>query len=309
VKRFTWILTLLVNVLATPGGAETTRPANVVQIAPGIFIAEGAVAVANGENLGAISNCAFIVGDAAVAVIDTGGSFASGVSLKAAVQAHTSLPIRYVINTHMHPDHVLGNAAFRAEGTVFVGHAKLPRALAARAQQYMQANRALIGETGFAGTEIVLPTLLVDSEATLDLGSRLLRLTAHPTAHTDNDLTVFDEKTGTLFLGDLLFKNHLPAIDGSLNGWLAVLDDLVKLPAAGAVPGHGPASLPWPQGAEAERAYLSALRSNLRSAVKAGWPLARAMESIPAEGGEPWRLIEDFHKRNISAAFGEMEWE
>lgn len=308
-KRFAWILTLLVNVLTTPGGAESPLPANVMQIAPGIFIAEGAVALASSENLGAISNCAFIVGDAAVAVIDTGGSFASGVSLKAAVQAHTSLPIRYVINTHMHPDHVLGNAAFRAEGTVFVGHAKLPRALAARAQQYMQANRALIGETGFAGTQIMLPTLLVDSETTLDLGSRMLRLAAHPTAHTDNDLTVFDEKTATLFLGDLLFQDHLPAIDGSLNGWLTVLDDLVKLPAARAVPGHGPASVPWPQGADAERAYLGGLRNNLRSAVKAGWPLAKAMESIPVKGGEPWRLIEDFHKRNISAAFGEMEWE
>ena len=120
---------------------------------------------------------------------------------------------------------------------------------------------------------------------------------------------MFDESTKTLFLGDLLFADHLPAIDGSLNGWLAVLDDLVRTPAARAVPGHGPASLAWPQGADEERAYLGALRSDLRQAVKSGWPLARAVDSIPVHDAEHWRLIEDFHKRNISAAFGEMEWE
>lgn len=308
-KRFAWILTLLVNVITTPVGAESLKPANVTEIAPGIFVAEGAVAVASAENLGAISNCAFVVGDAAVAVIDTGGSYQAGARLRAAIRALTALPIRYVINTHMHPDHVLGNAAFSEDGAMFVGHARLPRALAARAQQYIQANQAIIGTPGFARTEIVPPNVLVADELTLDLGGRALKLAAQPTAHTDNDLTVFDAQTGTLFLGDLLFKDHLPAIDGSLNGWLTVLDRLAGLPAARAVPGHGSPSLPWPAGADAERAYLSSLRTDLRRAVKAGWPLARAMEAIPVEGGEQWRLIEDFHKRNISAAFGEMEWE
>jgi quinoprotein relay system zinc metallohydrolase 2 len=295
--------------LVTQAVAHDASPAAVTQIAPGIYVAEGRVELANGANGGAIANRAFVVGGEAVAVIDTGGSFANGVRLKAAIRAVTALPIRLVVNTHMHPDHVLGNAAFRDEGTVFAGHAKLPRALAARAEQYLQANRALIGEAGFAGTQIVPPTLLVERESTIDLGGRVLRLTAHPTGHTDNDLTVFDERTGTLFLGDLLFATHLPAIDGSLNGWLGVLDGLTAIPAARAVPGHGPPSLPWPEGAAAQRAYLSALRTDLRAAVRAGWPLSRALGAIPVHDAEQWRLIEDFHKRNISAAFGEMEWE
>jgi quinoprotein relay system zinc metallohydrolase 2 len=309
VKRFICISTLLVKLLLTSAMAQNSAPTMVTQVASGVFVAEGRVELANGTNLGAIANRTFIVGDEGVAVIDTGGSFVNGVSFKAAIRAVTQLPIRYVINTHMHPDHVLGNAAFRDEGTVFVGHAKLPRALASRAQQYLQSNRALIGEAGFAGTEIVPPTLLVDSEMSLDLGHRILRLTAYPTAHTDNDLTVFDESTKTLLLGDLLFADHLPALDGSLNGWIGLLDRLVTVPAARAVPGHGPVSVPWPQGAAAERAYLTALRGNLRAAVKAGWPLARALDAIPADKPEQWRLIEEFHKRNISAAYGEMEWE
>ena len=274
-----------------------------------MFVAEGQVALASADNRGDIANRVFILGEQAVAVIDTGGSFQAGDALKTAIRARTSLPIRYVINTHMHPDHVLGNAAFREEGTVFAGHAKLPRALAARAGQYLEANQRLIGEAGFSGTQIVPPTLLVEGEAQLDLGGRVLRLTAHSTAHTDNDLTVYDEKTGTLILGDLLFEDHLPVIDGSLNGWLAVLDRLAERGAARAVPGHGPASLPWPEAAADERAYLRALQGDLRMAIRAGWPLSRALVDIKPQGREHWRLIEDYHRRNVSAGYAEMEWE
>ena len=174
-KRLVCFFAVLVKLLTTAALAENAAPAAVTQIAGGVFVAVGPVALASGANLGTIANRGFIIGDEAVAVIDTGGSFASGVSLRAAIQKITALPIRYVINTHMHPDHVLGNTAFRGEGTTFVGHAKLPRALAARAGQYLQANRALIGDAGFAGTEIVPPTLLVEKEMTLDLGHRILR--------------------------------------------------------------------------------------------------------------------------------------
>jgi len=308
-KKIVCLLIALLETFSCPAFAQDTAPAMVTEIAPGVFVAQGRVALASRANLGAISNRGFVIGEAAVAVIDTGGSFAAGASLKAAVRARTQLPLRYVINTHMHPDHVLGNAAFADDGSVFAGHHKLPRALAARAEYYLPANAALIGEEGFARTRIVAPTLLVEAERTIDLGNRILRLTAHPTAHTDNDLTVFDEKTGTLFLGDLLFAEHLPVVDGSLLGWLAVLDGLARTQAMRAVPGHGPASVPWPSGADAQRRYLEALRTDMRAAIRAGWPLAKAVSAIQADDAGNWRLTEEFHRRNVSAAYAEMEWE
>jgi hypothetical protein len=98
-------------------------------------------------------------------------------------------------------------------------------------------------------------------------------------------------------------------IDGSLNGWLTVLDRLAQRTASHAVSGHGPSSLPWPGAADDERRYLNALRSDLRSAIRAGWPLAKALGDIKPAGGEHWQLVEDFHRRNIAAGFAEMEWE
>jgi quinoprotein relay system zinc metallohydrolase 2 len=251
----------------------------------------------------------FIVGESGVAVIDTGGSRVAGERLRATIRRHTDLPIRYVINTHMHPDHVFGNAAFRAPGTIFAGHRKLARALQARGTYYLEANRPLLGDALIGGVEIVLPQLAIDGTQELDLGSRTLVVTAHATAHTDNDLTVFDVSTATLFAGDLLFSQHTPALDGSIAGWLSEMDELKSLPAERVVPGHGPASLPWPSGMDDQFRYLNRITGEVRAFIAAGRPLNEAMEQIGRDEAGKWLLFDEFNARNIAAAFAELEWE
>ena len=258
---------------AAAASAHALEPLAVREIAPGVFVHQGRYELFTPRNEGDVSNSGFIIGRDGVAVIDTGGSPRVGVALLAAIRVRTQVPIKYVINTHMHPDHVFGNVAFEGEKPTFVGHHKLPRALAARAERYLAINKELLGDEAFAGERIIAPSLLVDDKLELDLGDRTLLLEAQKTAHTDNDLTVLDKKTGTLFLGDFLFVEHVPALDGSIRGWLALLDQLKqRTDVARVVPGHGPPTVAWPAAMVPEQRYLDRLAQDVRAMINRAKP-------------------------------------
>lgn len=282
------------------------------EIAPGVFVHQGVHETFSPTNAGDIANCSFIVGNDAVAVIDTGGSARIGMALKKTIANVTAKPVRYVINTHMHPDHVFGNAAFKSSkgGISFVAHKKMPRALALRADRYLEANRRLLGEAAFAGVEIVMPTQLVKDASKIDLGGRTLVLTAQPTAHTDNDLIIRDTKTGTLFLGDLLFSGHVPTLDGSITGWIAQLKELTaSTTAARVVPGHGPAAMKYPDALQPIRHYLEAIARDVRRMIADGATMQDAVAAAATGEKTKWQLFDDYHRRNVTAAFAELEWE
>src|SRR6516162_350063 len=299
----------LIAALCTLSSARADEvPLAVKEVAPGVYVHEGAIALMTRDNEGAIANVGFIVGTEAVAVIDTGGSVREGRQLLAAIRAKTDKPILYVINTHGHPDHVFGNAAFAAEGTIFVGHKNLPRALATHGQFYIDAFRKIMGTELIDEVRLVPPTLLVDDTLKLDLGSRTLTLRAWPTAHSDNDLTIFDETSKTLFAGDLLFLTHVPVVDGSLGGWMQIMGDLSALPAERVIPGHGSVSN-WPAALADERRYLDTLATDVRISVKRGTPISAAAETAAASERKNWRLFDDYNARNATAAYSQIEWE
>lgn len=297
------------TVAITSQRADAAPSLAIEEIARGVFVSMGLHELSSPRNEGNIANVSFVVGNNAVAVVDTGGSAQVGTALSAAIRRVTDRPIRYVINTHMHPDHVFGNAAFVAPETIFVGHVKLPRGLAARGARYLETGRAELGADAFEGTRLIPSTQLVSGTASLDLGGRVLTLTAHKTAHTDNDLTVRDEATDTLFMGDLLFSGHVPTMDGSIRGWLAVLAALREQPAARVVPGHGPTHMGWPQAMVDELRYFEALVSDVSGLIKSGKTLDDAMRTAGRAEKDSWLLFDQFHQRNVSAVFAELEWE
>lgn len=282
---------------------------DVSEVAPGIFVHQGRYEVQSAANGGDIANASFVVGSDAVAVIDTSGSAKLGAELRDAIRAVTDKPIKYVINTHMHPDHVFGNAAFKQDNPEFVGHYKLARALGTRKESYLAANEQMIGAEGFAGSEVILPTLGIKEPTKLDLGDRQLLLEPQPTAHTDNDLIVTDLKTNTLFLGDLLFSVHVPTIDGSITGWLEVLDEMGQRKAARVVPGHGPKTMELPQALAPEQRYLSTIADDVRAQIAEGKTLEQATKSAGFTEEDAWKLFDQYHVRNVTAAYAELEWE
>ena len=291
--------------LAAAGGREFSLH----EIADGVFTFQGVNELVTAANQGAICNLGVVVGTDAVAAIDSGGSIVEAQAFIAAIRKITDKPIRFLINTHMHPDHIFGNAAFREIGATVAGHRNLPRALEARGAFYLQSYRNQLGAALMEGIEIVQPTLLVKDRLELDLGGRLLELRAWKAAHTDNDLTIRDIATRTLFAGDLVFTGHLPTLDGSLLGWLRQMDALAAIDAVRAVPGHGSAPASWPDTLDAERRYFDVLAGDLRRAIADGVPLDQAVRTAALSERGNWVLFDDYNERNATAAYAELEWE
>ncbi len=285
-----------------------SAPLAVTEVSSGVFIHQGVHEEFGEHYHGDIANISFVIGHDAVAVIDTGGSYLVGSALRAAIRMRTNLPIRYVINTHVHSDHIFGNAAFEQDKPEFIGHHLLPRAMKLRAENYLVNLHSMLGAAA-EGSRIVLPTRLVDSEITLDLGGRILILQAWPAAHTDHDLTVQDENSGTLWLGDLLFAERTPSVDGDLQGWLSVIKSLDALQTALVIPGHGKPGKYKQALLEKQRHYLQTLRDDLRQGIRDGKSMTDTIQQAAQSEKQRWLLFDSVNSRNATVLYPAMEWE
>jgi quinoprotein relay system zinc metallohydrolase 2 len=293
---------------STTFAAELLEKFNLSQPASGVYVHAGRHLALDVPGHDDIANIGFIVGSRCVAVIDTGGSARIGQALRSAVRRTTALPICYVINTHVHVDHVLGNAVFLEDKPSFVGNAVLAAAMLRSRQLFVNEYAA-----DFAGQpsvdQVIGPDRLVENELTLDLGDRPLLLKAWPKAHTDCDLTVFDVRTATLWTGDLLFRERLPALDGSIKGWLSAIDELARLDVKLAVPGHGGVTRNLSAALEPERRYLKSVLEGVRRELSEGKSMQDAMDQVAAAEKPHWLLWESVHPRNVARAYEELEWE
>ncbi len=287
------------------------------KIAKGVFVYEGLIEDFNNINKGAIANFGFIIGKKCVAVIDTGGSPQIGKMIVSDIKRITKNPICFVINTHAHPDHYGGNSVFLdlMPSPEFIAHENFANASANRIKTFNLRLLELLGiEKPFKPFKI---SRNIFDESFLDLGHRKLFLKAWKTSHTNNDLTVFDTYSGTLWTGDLLFVKHIPVLDGNLNGWLEVTDELLKKKNLGSkrsliktvVPGHGPVQVDPSIAFKKQKGYLQNLKALVEKAIKDNLDLSAAVEDISKKIESDWMLSDLFNRRNITASYAELEWE
>ena len=231
-----WILLLLLC-LGLPARADLDYRLTPRQIAEDTWLLEGSTDNSARGNGGNIVNSAFIVTASGVVVIDSGPSKRYGEALRQAIAATTEQPVIELLLTHHHPDHVLGNQAF---GDVPIGALAATGELLREQGEAMAENLYRLVGDWMRGTEVVLPNRVLEP-GMLEVGGHRLRLLGL-SGHTGADLAIFDETTGVLFAGDLVFHDRALTTPNSpgLEVWLKDLDTLQALPWKQVVPGHGP---------------------------------------------------------------------
>jgi quinoprotein relay system zinc metallohydrolase 2 len=278
------------------------------KVAEGVYVHHGQHQDIDDGYQGDICNLGVVIGRDAIAVIDSGGSKHTGEQLLQAIRTISKLPVKYVINTHVHPDHIYGNAAFQGEPVHFVGHEKLANTMLLRKEQYEKLNARLLGDTGKASTTIP-PDTAVHDQLSLDLGDRVLQLKSQTVAHTHTDLTVLDSKTNTLFTADLVFAQRTPVVEGDIKGLIAVLEKINQAQYALIVPGHGQESADQKTIIGDELRYLNLLLADVRSNIKKGISMEQTMDTAAESERKKWLLFEIANRRNVNLIYPQLEWE
>jgi cyclase len=215
--------------LAQPAAAQTPPaklPFVLKEIGPGVYAAIGG------------SNAGVIIGDDAVLVVDSFFQPNTAKALLGEIRKITPKPIRYVVNTHYHMDHVAGDQVFKDVGAIIVAHRNVRAWI-------RPENLRMFGNGSSAAAELIaqlpLPDLVTESPITIWLGAR--RVDVRPAeGHTGGDLVVSVPDAKVLFCGDLLWRTHPNIVDGAVSKWIATDRSFEDLPEAASmtfVPGHG----------------------------------------------------------------------
>ena len=303
-KHFTSLLLLLISFFATKSFSF-----NLEEVADKIYVHFGFQEDANKINKGDISNIGFIVGDKSILVIDTGGTPSIGEALYKKINDISDLPISYVVITHSHPDHYFGTNVFINESIDIIGHSKLQRSLDANFEFYK--NLQLVNTKDQSVKEFknfkITKFVNVDENLTLDLGNRIVEIKAWPSGHTDNDLSIFDKKTRTLWTENI-FIRRTPSIRASVKGWKKNLEETSKMDINLIIPGHGPVKKKN-EALKPMLSYFNRLIDNTRKFHKNNLSLSKAIETFPSKNLENWLLYNIYHPSNITKVYTELEWE
>ena len=307
IKIFCYLLLTLVF-FKPAFSSETNQDFNLTEIAENNYVHFGKHVSIEDKDNEDIANIGFIVGTNCVAVIDTGGSISIGNKLKKSIRGITKKPICYVINTHVHYDHILGNKAFTDESPDFIGHKDLAEAINQNRDFFLNQFRNNLTSDP-KNSDIIEPNILIEKTKKLELGERSITLIPFATSHSHNDLIVIDNKTKTLWAGDLIFRERIPSLTGSLKGWLKSINKIKELDIKVVVPGHGSVASSLDKAIKQQQDYLTLLLNKTRKAINEGKFINEAMENIDKDNEFRWLLHEYQHSTNVSRSYTELEWE
>ena len=239
------------------------------------------------DGLGA--NSGFVVGSEGVLVVDTRLTHSLALELLDAIESVTGAPIRYVVNTHYHPDHTWGNSVFKDEGAVILASPETKRDLEIFTPVYLEFYRGHNRETyeRLKDVQLTLPDSTFDGRRTINLGDVDVVLERFKSGHTAGDCIVTVPSERIVFTGGLLSQGYHPNLGdpgSDLHNWLEILEAINALKPKYIVPAQGGVCR---RGALSEQNdYIEALRGLCIEAIKNGTPVEDAAFSITVPGAE-----------------------
>ena len=244
-------------------------------VAEGTWFVQGHSEMGSAANQNYISNAAFVVADGGVLVIDALGSPPLARQLLAKIREVTPLPVRYVVATHCHADHIYGLQVFRELGASIVGHVGCRDYLSSDvAQQRLDISREELFPWVDENTRLVAPDRWLgeggsEDDLLLRIGRREFRVRHAGPSHTSEDLIVHDATTGVLFAGDIVFRGRVPYVGlADSRRWISAIGRMLDLQPRVLVPGHGPLSLEPGVDLQLTRDYLAYLRQTMGEAAR-----------------------------------------
>jgi glyoxylase-like metal-dependent hydrolase (beta-lactamase superfamily II) len=273
----------LVQVSGAPAAdapyAPLTIPLHIEQV-PGapIWYSIGNPGIPGKDNEGNTSNAGFVVTSDGVAVFDALGTPSLGWALLQEIRKATDKPMRYVIASHYHADHIYGLQAFRDHTPALIvaqeqaGDYKVNEETAdERAEQRLDQRRGALYPWVDENTRVVPPDIAFKERMTITLGDRHLTLLFAGPAHSSSDMMMMVEPDGVLFAGDIVQNSRIPFMnsdDVSTAHWLAALSEVEKLQPKFIIPGHGKASTKAAEAIAFTRDYIQYVRAAMATAVQ-----------------------------------------
>jgi glyoxylase-like metal-dependent hydrolase (beta-lactamase superfamily II) len=262
------LLVLAVLWLAGPGAkAQAVEP---MRVGPGVWMVQGASALGTPGNRNFISNAAFVVTTQGVVVVDALGSPVLARELVAAIARITPQPVKHVVVTHFHADHIYGLQVFKELGAVITAHQAGRLYLNSdTAAMRLEASRNELAPWIDADTRLVAADRWIDQATRFTLGGVEFVLQPAGPAHTPEDLVVVLPQQRLLIAGDLVFRGRVPFVGQADSGrWIEALNRLLQYQVQTIVPGHGPVSKRAASDLMLTRDYLLHLRQTMGEAAR-----------------------------------------
>jgi glyoxylase-like metal-dependent hydrolase (beta-lactamase superfamily II) len=255
--------------VATLAGASGEIDLTPIRVSPHAWLFQGASGPASAANRGFMSNAGFVVTGDGVVVFDALGTPALGRAMIDAIRRVTDAPIRRVIVSHYHADHVYGLQEFHRIGAEIWAHRSAELYLASDvATRRLAQRRAELAAWVDADTRLVPPDVRLDGDTDFRMGGVTFRILDTGGAHSPEDIMLLVVDDRVLYAGDLVFAGRIPFVGtADSRAWLDAMDAMAAANATLVVPGHGPPSSDVARDLASTRDYLLYLRESMGSAV------------------------------------------